>query len=128
MFHLENRFMECPLRLRRAVHNICVDSEDVLKLAEACRMAGVEPVTPYWSNEGIPHAVAHVGLPSIKLAILIRKPGSGDTIENVARHRAGWERAGWKMADIRCTTLMKTSMRELVAQLRQAIKAGRKKR
>lgn len=88
-------------------------------------MAGVRFVSPCWSDAGTPHAVAHVGIPSIKLALLVRKSGAGDSLETVARHRAGWEKDGWKMADIRGSTLMKAPMRELVAMLKEAVKAAR---
>lgn len=102
---------------RRALGQLDLEHQEVLRIVAACKELGLKPETPVWKND----VCSHVGIPDRKVAIVARK--SMDSAYYDLTYRK-WANHGWDLlavthrqtqmlTDAQLTAHLKSAMREL---------------
>ncbi len=113
-FQIKNPPVGLTDSTRRALGQLNVGTEPVLRLVAACRKLKLAVESPVYKSD----CVAHLGLPKLMVAIYVR-----DFFETsrLSRERNAWERHGWKMLAIQTRHLANMTDEQIVGQLREAM-------
>jgi len=99
---------------RRALCQLDVSVDHVVRLIKACERLGLKPDAPVYKQG----AVAHVGIPSHKVAIHAQHyTETGKIIKS----RSAWERHGWKLLSITARQIARMTDDEIAEQLKMAL-------
>lgn len=105
-------------KLRRAISQVDFDAPYIAKCLEACTLLKLKAVTPVYK----PDVWAHVGIPSLKLAIYFRNVYDGQRID---RDRALWKAHGWSMLFALTDSVAEMTAQEMASNLDKALKGTR---
>ena len=104
---------------REAVRILChmdQKSSSIIHLKEAIALLKLRCQSPGWVK---PDAVAHVAIPSLKVAVWIRSPSH--TPNYIETRRKVWEKIGWKMLHVMSIKLKLTSAAEIAKALKEVL-------
>jgi hypothetical protein len=113
-FQIKNPPVGLTDSTRRALGQLDIGTEPILRLAAACRKLKFVVESPVYKSD----CVAHVGIPKLMTAIYVRNHFETGRL---SKARTLWEKHGWNMLAITTRQLDSMTDGDLVEQLRRAL-------
>ena len=115
LFMASDPFAGADPRLRRSLSQMDLTTSYIVRTLAACKALKMKAKAPCYEGE----ALAHIGIPSKKVAIYFRNVLDSQRLNKV---RAEWEAVGWKLLAVVTGDIISTNDEDLKAQLAVALK------